>query len=190
MFGGAVCWWCCVHMSPPLRRPEIPPRKSIRGSGGGALGSARPCSSLGSAHRGSPQAFQSSFLGAVHCCECGGGAPPPPPPLHCCGGGGPFQTFPESAASSSSPQVPPIFVVGVCPQGVFETGGAVGWPPFLKLASQRSVPRKAPLLGLGFHGGGPAVEFGSPFAPGSGDPGTSQLVSWFTCCCKDMTLLT
>lgn len=69
-----------------------------------------------------------------------------------------------------------MFVVGVWPHGVLAAGCGGGWPPFLKLASHRSVPRNAPLLTFGFQAGGPPA-VGSALEPGSGDPGTSQLVS-------------
>lgn len=177
LFGPPGCWWCWLHMS-PFSRPDIPPRRSWRGSAGCCRGSGvRWGSSLGSEGLwGSPQAFQSSFFG-THCWECCGG-----PAGHCCGGGAPVQTLADSEVSSSSPQVPPIFVVGVWPQGVFVAGWGGGWPPFLRFASQRSVPRKAPLLTFGFQAGCPPAADGSTLAPGSGDPGTSQLVSWLTCC--------
>lgn len=50
----------------------------------------------------------------------------------------------------------PRFVVGVCPQGVLFCGCGGGCPPFLRVASQRSVP----LLILGFQVG--AVEAVAP----------------------------
>lgn len=140
LLGGACCvLWCWFHMS-PLRRPEMPPRRSWRGSALGARGSGpRPSRCRSPPRGGSPHAFQSSFLGTRHCCACCGGAPP-----HCCGGGGPVHTLAESPASSSSPHVPPMLVVGVCPHGVLVAGCGGGCPPLRRFASQRSVPRNAP----------------------------------------------
>lgn len=88
----------------------------------------------------------------------------------------------------------PILVVGVCPQGVFEAGGAGGGaPPFRRFASQRSVP----LFTFGFQVEvpppvAPAAPVAPPVAPavpipkslcgGSGELGMSQLESWLTFC--------
>lgn len=97
-------------------------------------------------------------------------------PPHCCWADGtPVHTFELSVTSSSSPQVPPMFVEGVCPHGVFCCGWGGGCPPFLKLASHSSVP----LFTVGFQAGAPEP---SIFIDGSGLPGMSQFVSWLTCC--------
>lgn len=96
-------------------------------------------------------------------------------PPHCCWlEGTPVQTF-ELSLSSSSPQVPPMLVEGVWPQGAFCWGCGGGWPPLRRLASHSSVP----LFTEGFQGKLPEP---SILLGGSGLPGMSQLVSWFTCC--------
>lgn len=76
-----------------------------------------------------------------------------------------------------------MFVVGVCPQGVFWACAGGGWPPFRRLASHKSVP----LFTLGFQAGRPPPAPAPPgppvppvpesLRPGSGEFGISQPVS-------------
>jgi len=63
---------------------------------------------------------------------------PPGPALD----GTPVHTFELSPTSSSSPHVPPMLEVGVCPHGVFWVCDGGGCPPLRRFASHKSVPTK------------------------------------------------